>query len=273
MAWRDGLRKKHREATLENIKRTPSLLLLNRDMPAKKMRLCCGTSKYHCFRVWRFLLCCATRLDKYFGLSTMNESHIDIALSPRDRLMNGFASAIAEKGYIETTIADIVRHARVSKRTFYQHFVDKKDCLLYCYYETSLNTLTGVQAAVDHARDLSDDLQQHIQHGITAFLTYMRAQPRYMQILMSEVLLVDQNGIQLRRDVMNRFSHLLQSVVMGLPFSEIQFDRQPPLIATAMVGAINELVLVAFEHNQAEMFDLIQDTMQLMLSSLLPQIS
>ena len=66
----------------------------------------------------------------------MNECHIDLELSPRDRLMNGFAYAIAEKGYIDTTIADIVRYARVSKRTFYQHFVDKKDCLLHCYHET-----------------------------------------------------------------------------------------------------------------------------------------
>jgi AcrR family transcriptional regulator len=199
----------------------------------------------------------------------MNECHIDLELSPRDRLMNGFAYAIAEKGYIDTTIADIVRYARVSKRTFYQHFVDKKDCLLHCYHETSLNSLEGVQAAIDHARGLSDDLQQHLQHGVMAFLTYMRVRPRYMQILMSEVLLVDQNGIQLRRDIMNRFSHLLQHIVTGLPFSDMQFDRQPPLITTAMVGAINELVLVAFEHNQPEMFDSIQDTIHGMLLSLL----
>ena len=50
---------------------------------------------------------------------------------------SSFAAASAEKGYAATTIADIVRHARVSKRTFYEHFADKEDCLLAGYQHVS----------------------------------------------------------------------------------------------------------------------------------------
>ena len=35
------------------------------------------------------------------------------------------------------TIADVVRVARVSKRTFYEHFADKEACFLALYAETS----------------------------------------------------------------------------------------------------------------------------------------
>ena len=35
----------------------------------------------------------------------------------RLRLLDGLAASITEKGYRETTVADIVRHARTSKRT------------------------------------------------------------------------------------------------------------------------------------------------------------
>ena len=55
----------------------------------------------------------------------------------RARLTGGLAAAIAEKGYAAVTIADVVRHARVSKRTFYEHFADKEACFLALYAETS----------------------------------------------------------------------------------------------------------------------------------------
>ena len=53
------------------------------------------------------------------------------------RLTAGLAASIAEKGYAATTIADVVRHARVSKRTFYEHFADKEACFLALYSETT----------------------------------------------------------------------------------------------------------------------------------------
>lgn len=46
----------------------------------------------------------------------------------RARLLLGLAEAIAEQGYRATTVADIVRRARTSRRTFYEHFSDRDDC-------------------------------------------------------------------------------------------------------------------------------------------------
>ncbi|MDQ2627538.1 MAG: TetR/AcrR family transcriptional regulator, partial [Actinomycetota bacterium] len=37
----------------------------------------------------------------------------------RRRLLDGLADSIAERGYRASTVADIVRAARTSKRTFY----------------------------------------------------------------------------------------------------------------------------------------------------------
>ena len=45
------------------------------------------------------------------------------AIDPfRQRLLDGLAAAIDERGYRASTVADIVRHARTSKRTFYDQF-------------------------------------------------------------------------------------------------------------------------------------------------------
>ena len=57
------------------------------------------------------------------------------------RLLEGMAHAVAAKGYAETTIADIVAEASVSRRTFYEHFTTKAECLIALYEAASHNAL------------------------------------------------------------------------------------------------------------------------------------
>jgi AcrR family transcriptional regulator len=46
----------------------------------------------------------------------------------RRRLLDGLAESIVAIGYRNTTVADIVRRARTSRRTFYEHFDGKEEC-------------------------------------------------------------------------------------------------------------------------------------------------
>ncbi|MQA94021.1 MAG: TetR family transcriptional regulator [Streptosporangiales bacterium] len=48
------------------------------------------------------------------------------------------AGAIRERGYRDTSIADVVRHAGTSKRTFYQHFEGKQECFVALQEEPAL---------------------------------------------------------------------------------------------------------------------------------------
>lgn len=58
-----------------------------------------------------------------------------------DRLLEGMERAVAAKGYAETTIADIVREAAVSRRSFYEHFATKAQCLVALYRTASAQAL------------------------------------------------------------------------------------------------------------------------------------
>jgi AcrR family transcriptional regulator len=51
----------------------------------------------------------------------------------RDRLINGMVAAVDEKGYLATSVADVLARARVSRSAFYEQFRDKEDCFLACY--------------------------------------------------------------------------------------------------------------------------------------------
>ena len=54
----------------------------------------------------------------------------DVPSPFRQRLLDGLAASIGERGYRETTVADIVRHARTSKRTFYGEYSSKEECFI-----------------------------------------------------------------------------------------------------------------------------------------------
>ena len=50
----------------------------------------------------------------------------------RERLIAAMAASVEERGYADTTVADVVRLARTSRRTFYEHFQDRADCFWRC---------------------------------------------------------------------------------------------------------------------------------------------
>jgi AcrR family transcriptional regulator len=56
-----------------------------------------------------------------------------VAHHQRERLIAGLAAAVAEKGYAETTLADVTREAKVSRRVFYANFESKQACFLAAF--------------------------------------------------------------------------------------------------------------------------------------------
>src|SRR4051812_15306187 len=89
------------------------------------------------------------------------------------RLLDGLAAAIREKGLARTQVGDIVRHARASRRTFYNHFPDKDSCLVELVRLSANNILAAVVAAVD--LDLPRATQ--IDQAIDAYLSILVDEP------------------------------------------------------------------------------------------------
>jgi len=72
-----------------------------------------------------------------------------VAENQRERLLNGVVEAVAAHGYNETTIALIAEAAKISRRTFYEHFEGKEECFLAAYEMIDAHVRTAVQAAGD----------------------------------------------------------------------------------------------------------------------------
>lgn len=52
-------------------------------------------------------------------------SRTEVARIQRDRILDGLAEAMAERGFVATSVADVIRCAGVSRETFYQLFESK----------------------------------------------------------------------------------------------------------------------------------------------------
>ena len=119
----------------------------------------------------------------------------------RLQLIEGLCLAVEDKGYATTTIADVVGHARVSKRTFYEQFADKEECFLAAYRELADQTMQAIAQAVE----LDAPWEQQIDAAVRSYLAVLDARPALTRTFFLEIQAAGTRGLALRREVMDQF--------------------------------------------------------------------
>jgi AcrR family transcriptional regulator len=172
-------------------------------------------------------------------------------------LLEGMAVAVARKGYADTTIADFVREARVSRRSFYEIFGSKSECLIALFEAASHNALKVLRGAIDPAHPW----QQQVEQALGAYFDALASNPLLLRTLYVEILGLGAEGLAARRRVNQDIAALMLEVVNG---SARQSQPLTPQMAMAVVGGINELVLEAIERDRVgKLRDLVAPAAQL----------
>jgi len=186
----------------------------------------------------------------------MNET-AEVVSEHRHRLLEGMAHAVAAKGYGDTTIADIVREAGVSRRTFYEHFSTKAECLIALYEAASHNALKVLRDAIDP----SHEWQTQVEQALAAYLSSMAANPVLLRTLFIEILGLGAEGLQSRRRVNQEIADFMLIAING---SEGQEAPLSPRMAMAVVGGITELILQYIEQDRvAHLQELVEPSSRL----------
>ena len=162
----------------------------------------------------------------------------------RRRLMAAFAQVMGEKGYAGTTIADVVAAARVSKRTFYEHFSDKEECLLAVYAEACDQLVEVVRAA---ATVEGLPWRERVRATAHTYLAAIDAMPTVSRALLVEVQAAGPRAFALRRRTQERFADVLCELVTQGRAREPEVRPLSRELALAVVGGINELLLHAVD--------------------------
>ena len=162
----------------------------------------------------------------------------------RRRLLDGLAASIAERGYRATTVADIVRHARTSKRTFYGQFPSKEQCFLELLHAD----VEGMAEEVRSAVDPNADWQTQIRQAVEAYVGHIGSKPAITLSWIRELPSLDAAAA---RPFQRRGMQLLTNLLIGLSGSPgFQQVGLPPLtrpLAVILVGGLRELTALAVE--------------------------
>ena len=164
----------------------------------------------------------------------------------RRRVMDGLAAAIEDKGFAATTIADIVRRAELSKRTFYEEFSDKDECFLALYREVSGVVITALRQSFSPESSWSDRAHAVVK----TYLKSLRKRPALTRAFFLELNAAGPRAISARREVLDDFAAFVCDLV-----AESRGPRQAlrvlsPPMALALVAGINELVLLTIERHR-----------------------
>lgn len=168
-----------------------------------------------------------------------------VGASPEDyrgRLVEGMGLAMIEKAYADVTIADIVKHSRVSKRTFYEHFADKEACFL-ASYQSLVDELLRRAAEATAARGLEEALSS----SVTAYFDALQERAHLIRPFFTDVQSMGPAALKMRRESHERFADLIRAAVEAITGDTENARAISRLMSVALVGGINELVLLSIE--------------------------
>jgi len=163
--------------------------------------------------------------------------------SIRRDLIGALASCVAEKGYASTTIADIVALARVSKRTFYEHFGSKEECLLALYEHVTSRLMDIVRSS----GNVRQRFPKQIADGTAAFLSALDSMPEFTRTLLVEMQGAGERAFRMRQETLRGFARTIVEMVEAGRAANPDLRRLSMARALAIVGGINELLLQAID--------------------------
>jgi AcrR family transcriptional regulator len=179
---------------------------------------------------------------------------VDDAGSPfRRRLLDGLAASIGERGYRDTTVADIVRHARTSKRTFYGEFSSKEECFVELLWTGNQEMRTRIRAAVDP----DADWREQIRKAVEAWVDYIEEEPAINLSWIRDLPALGHDVRGMQRRGMAAVTDMFIDLSSNLGFRRAHIEPMTHQMAALLYGGLRELSALAVEDG-ADVRDIVE---------------
>jgi AcrR family transcriptional regulator len=174
----------------------------------------------------------------------------------RARLIAGLAAALSEKELGATTVADIVGHAHVSKRTFYEHFADKREC----FTALALSVTDQMIGVIDKAIDREDTWEGKARAATRTYMEIAASNPKLTRSLVLEIQAGGPEALRVRRRAYALHANTFVRLSEQAAAERADVRPMSAATATAIVAGINELMLEAVEDGRADQLTEVVDT-------------
>jgi AcrR family transcriptional regulator/DNA-binding MarR family transcriptional regulator len=147
----------------------------------------------------------------------------------RSRLMAAAAQAVEELGYTRATVAHITRRAKISRRTFYELFANREECLIAAL-ESVVESIRREVAAAG-----LDGLgwRERIRGGLWAILSFFDREPVAARFCVVQAMRGSQAVLERREEILEDLARIVDE---GRG-EGARGEDCPPLTAEGLVGA------------------------------------
>ena len=185
--------------------------------------------------------------------------HEFVERNQRERIITALVDTVAAKGYKDTTVSDITKAANVSRRTFYEHFGDKKECFVAAYEMIAKHILDSMQAATE----VFEEWPQKVRAALATMLRFLSAEPEVARVYAFESVAAGGDMAARHRESMQGLMDLLRA---GRP-AHGSDQPLPEVTEETLVGGVVSLIIreiIAGRTEQLE--DLLPDLVELTLT-------
>ena len=165
-------------------------------------------------------------------------SREEVEASQRDRMLLALAAAMTEKGYVGTSVADVLKRSGVGRETFYQLFSSKADCFMQAF-DAAGEMLLG---RLDQAAGEADGSPlERFEHALGVYLDLLAEQPALARVFLVEVYAAGPEALARRAALQERIVDRLAALLDAVTDRE-RFACQ---VLVAAVGSLVTTPLVA----------------------------
>jgi AcrR family transcriptional regulator len=162
---------------------------------------------------------------------------------PRSRLLDGLSASISDNGYRNTTVAEIVRRARTSRRTFYEHFSDKEACFVALLTDANAQMIRQIYAAVDRTAPWTSQVRQAVE----AWIASAESRPAITLSWIRDVPALGAGARRLQRDTMEAFITMIQTLCDTEAWRAVRSGPVSRQLAVMLLGGLRELTATTVE--------------------------
>jgi AcrR family transcriptional regulator len=161
-------------------------------------------------------------------------SREQVASNQRQRLIRGILDTVGEHGYTNTTVADVIARAGVSRKAFYEHFSNREQCFLEAYDQV----VAAGTRRIEKAYRAQESALAAGEAALSALFEDAIAEPSIVRLVLVEVGAVGAEGIARRERLLATYEQLLREM-LGLPLGS---GAVPNPVLRGMVGGLNEVL-------------------------------
>src|SRR4051794_27847560 len=145
-------------------------------------------------------------------------------------------NAVAELGYLETNVQDVIDRAGVSRPTFYEHFSNKEDCFLSAFDTSAARLRNKVHSAAAKGGEV---WRERVRCGLEALLSFASREPDTARTLIVEARAASEAAVKRRVELLDDFARCLDEEAREL------LPEPPPrtaVTASGIVGGVESLL-------------------------------